>query len=320
MPNIRDLAIHAKVSVSTVSRVLNGHPYVKEEKREAVWQAVEALNYQQNINAVHLSKGKTEVIGVILPYINHPYFGRLLEGIADEAEVCGYKLMLIQTNYERDKELEALDMLRLKQVDGLIFTSRTIEWEALMEYRGYGPIVACENKHDSSISTVFIDHYEAFKEAMEFLIEKGHQKIGYCIGRREGSNSRRRHQAYVDVMKGAGIAFDEGWIFDHCLYMDDGERVVKEWRKLASAPTALLVTNDVVAAGITLEAQRRGVKIPGDLAVVGFDNQPLAKTLDLTTVELPLYIIGKEAFRISIGNGEVAHVEKPFRLIRRNTV
>ena len=89
MSNIRDIAKLANVSVTTVSRVLNNHPYVKEDKRKAVWEAVEQLDYQQNINAVHLSKGKTSVMGVVLPYIKQPYFRRLLEGIADAAESDG---------------------------------------------------------------------------------------------------------------------------------------------------------------------------------------------------------------------------------------
>src|SRR5690606_34576394 len=101
----------AGVSVTTVSRVLNNHPYVSEEKRAAVLQAMERVNYQRNINAVHLSTGKTLLIGVAVPFTNHPYFGLLVEGIANEAIKNNYKLVLFQTNYEKDREIEALKML-----------------------------------------------------------------------------------------------------------------------------------------------------------------------------------------------------------------
>ncbi|WP_028785107.1 LacI family DNA-binding transcriptional regulator [Thalassobacillus devorans] len=320
MSNIRDIAKLAQVSVATVSRVLNNHPYVKDEKRRAVWQAVQELDYQQNINAVHLSKGKTFVIGVVLPYINHPYFSRLLEGIADGAEANGYKLMVIQTNYQVDKEVEALDMLRLKQVDGVIFTSRNSPWHILKEYRAYGPVVVCENKMDNQISTIYIDHYQAFQRGMELLIQKGHRKIGYCIGRRKGSNSQKRHEAYRDQLGKIGEAVTEKWIFERCLHMEDGARVLREWRDMKEAPTALVVTNDLVAAGIILEAEKLGVSIPDNLAVIGFDDQPLAEALQITTIQLPLPTIGKEAFQQATQDVKVIHKSLPFELVERKTV
>ncbi|MFG6119767.1 LacI family DNA-binding transcriptional regulator [Thalassobacillus sp. B23F22_16] len=319
MSNIRDIAKLANVSVTTVSRVLNNHPYVKEDKRKAVWEAVEQLDYQQNINAVHLSKGKTSVIGVVLPYINHPYFSRLLEGIADAAESDGYKLMVIQTNYEAEKEIEALDMLRLKQVDGVIFTSRNSPWHVLKEYRTYGPVVACENKLDEEISTIFIDHYQAFQLGMNVLMEKGHRKIGYCISRRKGSNSQKRHAAYCDQLEKLGEPVRDEWIFEKCLHMKDGARVLQEWTKLEDAPTALVVTNDLVASGLLLEAEKMGITVPEKLAIVGFDDQPLAEALQITTIRLPLHEIGAEAFR-QAKSDQVVHKALPFRLIERKTV
>ncbi|MER2256753.1 MAG: LacI family DNA-binding transcriptional regulator, partial [Priestia megaterium] len=112
MTNIRDIAKKAGVSVSTVSRVLNHHPYVKEEKRRLVEQVIHELNYEQNINAVHLSKGKTNMIAVVLPFINHPYFSLLLEGVASQALEKHYQLVICQTNYDVKKEEEALHMLK----------------------------------------------------------------------------------------------------------------------------------------------------------------------------------------------------------------
>ena len=116
MTTIKVIAKMAGVSVTTVSRVLNNHPYVSKDKREAVLEAVRVSNYQQNINAVHLSKGKTQMIGVVLPFSDHPYFALLLKGIAKQALDHNFKLLLFQTDYRESMELEALQMLKQKQM------------------------------------------------------------------------------------------------------------------------------------------------------------------------------------------------------------
>lgn len=320
MSNIRDIASLANVSVTTVSRVLNNHPYVSEEKREAVWQAIKQMNYQKNINAVHLSRGKTNVIGVVIPHIHHPYFSLLLEGIAQEAQRNEYKLMMIQTNYEAEKELEALDMLKHKQVDGLVITSRESSLDAIKEYVSYGPIVLCEEIEDKEIASVCINHYHAFKEAMNFLIEKGHRNIGYCINRTEGKSSLKRREAYTDVLQGIGEPLREEWIFKNCLFIEDGERVVTEWLKLQKRPTALLVTNDSVAAGVIIQCQKQGIAVPADLAIIGFDNEAIAKSLNITTMELPLRTMGQKAFQQCLMTDSASCVVMPYKLIERETV
>jgi DNA-binding LacI/PurR family transcriptional regulator len=199
MANIKDIAKMAGVSVTTVSRVLNNHPYVSEEKKNAVKNAIEKCNYQQNINAVHLSKGKPFLIGVVIPFTNHPYFALLVEGIANEAVKNNYNLVLIQTNYELQREHEALMMLKHKQIDGLIICSRICSWDR-DEFSSFGPIILCEDTRGKQISSTYIDHYKVFFKALEYLQVKGYHKIGYCIGRNTGSNSQQRELAYKDFL------------------------------------------------------------------------------------------------------------------------
>lgn len=325
MGNIRQIAKLAGVSVATVSRVLNDYPYVKEEKRKAVWEAVEKLNYTKNINAVHLAKGKTSMVGVVLPYVNHPYFSTIVEGIATEALQCGYHLLLFQTGYEANKEIEALEMLKMKQFDGIIICSRTIKWELIEAYKGYGPIVLCENVKGRDMLSVYINHYRAFAMGMNYLIEKGHRKIGYCIGRTTGTNSKDREAAYYETLKQINESPRPEWIFDHCLYIEDGKRVVTSLLQMKERPTALLVSSDQVAAGIVTFAQHKGLKIPEELAILSFDNHPISEALNITTIELPLSLMGKRAFRMiysHLENGEVRKEteELSVRLVERLTV
>ncbi|MBM7703666.1 LacI family DNA-binding transcriptional regulator [Metabacillus iocasae] len=320
MGNIRDIAKKAGVSVSTVSRVLNHHPYVKEDKRQAVLKAIEEMNYTKNMNAVHLSKGQTFVVGVVLPYINQSYFSAVLEGIAEEALASDYQLMICQTNYEIKQEIQALEMLKMKQVDGLLICSRACDWEVIREYQMYGPIIVCEDGRGTDVSSVFIDHYAAFEKGLHHLIEQGHRRIGYCIGRRTGVNSYQRERAYRNIMNELGEPIREEWIFDQCLLLEDGERVASRLIKLTSRPTALLVTNDQVAAGLVLQCQHLGIRVPEDLAIIGFDNQSISHVLQLTTIELPLKELGRQLFQLFLHKDNVKHIEVSTQLIKRLTV
>ncbi|WP_409251713.1 LacI family DNA-binding transcriptional regulator [Bacillus sp. SCS-153A] len=320
MANIKDIAGMAGVSVTTVSRVLNNHPYVSEEKRQAVLQVIKKSNYQPNINAVHLSRGTTRLIGVVIPFTNHPYFGLMVEGIAEEALKNNYKLVMIQTNYEEQREQEALTMLKHKQIDALIICSRICSWKFIDEYLQYGPIVVSEDARGKGVSSTFIDHYGAFTEALEYLSGKGYAGIGYCVGRRTGFNSRQRELAYKDFLKKRGETFAEGFVFSGCFNFEDGERVVKQIKEMQNPPSALLVTSDQVAAGIITCCKEEGISIPGELAVMGFDNQPIAKIMKITTLEIPLARMGRSLLLQAINGGQVIHEECSVTLISRETV
>ncbi|WNS78782.1 LacI family DNA-binding transcriptional regulator [Domibacillus sp. DTU_2020_1001157_1_SI_ALB_TIR_016] len=320
MVNIRDLAKMAGVGTSTVSRVLNDHPYVSEKSREAVLKAIKSTNYQKNINAIHLKMGKTFLIGVALPFLNHPYFGKLLEGISVEAERNNYKLVLFQTNYKVQRETEVLEMLKAKQIDALIICSKECEWEMIESYRVYGPIVLCEDTRNRNVSSVFIDHYENFLTALEYLYEKGHQRIGYCVGRRTGTNSEMREAAYRNFLKKHNQPFFDPYIFEGCLYLEDAKRMMEKFLKMKNPPTALLVTSDQVAAGILNICNHLQLSVPDDLAIVGFDNQPIAEIMSLTTFEMPLFEIGRKLFLYTQEKDKVFYEEMEVKLIERNTV
>ncbi len=320
MANIKDVAQMAGVSVATVSRVLNHYPYVSEDKKAAVLRAMEQVNYQRNINAVHLSKGQTNLIGVVVPFSNHPYFGLLIEGIANEALKQNYKLVLFQTNYESDRELEALAMLKDKQIDALIICSRISPWHLIEEYLSYGPIVVCEDTRGTNVSSTFVDHYESFFQALEYLHSKGYRKIGYCLGRKMGANSDLRKTAYQDFLQKYKLAFNPNYVFYNCFNFEDGEHVLNRITKMRSAPSALLISSDQVAAGILTCCKEQGIVVPDQLALLGFDNQPIAKIMNITTLEIPLVEIGRKLFAQAIEEGISSQEEIAVKLIERQTV
>jgi DNA-binding LacI/PurR family transcriptional regulator len=320
MANIKDVAMMAGVSVTTVSRVINNHPYVSAKKKEAVQRAIEIVNYQRNINAVHLSTGKTFLIGVVVPFSNHPYFGLLVEGIANEALQNNYKLVLFQTNYEENREIEALTMLKHKQIDALIICSRICEWDIIDDYVSYGPIILCEDTRGTKVSSTFIDHYKSFSKALEYLYNKGHQKIGYSLGRRTGTNSEQRETAYRDFLVKFNQPFDSNYIFYECFNFEDGEQVVQRLKDMRNPPSALLVSSDQVAAGILTCCKKQNISIPNKLALMGFDNQPIAKIMNITTLEIPLVEVGRKLFLQATDNTTISQEEIVVKLIERLTV
>ncbi|MCA1056560.1 LacI family DNA-binding transcriptional regulator [Rossellomorea aquimaris] len=319
MTNIRKIAHKAGVSVSTVSRVLNDHPYVKEEKRQKVLQAVKELNYIKNANAVHLSKGKTYCIGVVLPFLNLPYFGEILQGIAGEALKHGYHLKVFQTDYEKEAELDAFHRLQMKEVDGLIIASRTNSLETLSPFLHGQNVVFCENLHGTE-KKVFINHYEAIRAGIDHLQPRGHKEIGLCIHRTFGTNSEERIRGFSDGIEASGQQVRKEWIFTECIDLKDGREVLLHWQELKQKPTALIVTSDQVAAGIVSEARRKGIVIPDDLAILSFDNHPIAEAFDITSFEVPIRKLGEEAFNLFLEDNASAPVILETHLIERTSV
>lgn len=324
MANIREIARQAGVSVSTVSRVLNNHPYVSPDKREAVLKTIKELDYSPNINAVHLSRGKTNMVGVVLPTINHPYFSELLEGIAEEAIKHNNQLVLFQTGYREEKEFEALEQLRGHLIDGIIFASRAIPFNLLLKYKDDGPIVLCEDCDQDEFPSISIKHDEAFNMGLEYLISKGHDRIAICLGRLEGTNSQKRQKTYLKKMELIGHEVDDEWIIGDCLVVQDGKKVMNRYLNMKEKPTAFLVGNDQVAAGLITEATKNGLAVPGNVAVLSFDNHPISEIMAITTIDIPTNQLGSDAFKAYIKrseNNEYAQkVSLPFQLIKRKSV
>jgi DNA-binding LacI/PurR family transcriptional regulator len=211
-------------------------------------------------------------------------------------------------------------MLKHKQIDGLIICSRICGWDLIEEFNSYGPIILCEDTRGKLVSSTYIDHYKVFFKALEYLHAKGHHKIGYCIGRNSGSNSQQRELAYKDFLTKNNKPYEQNYIFYDCYHFEDGDRVVQRLKNMKNPPSALLVTSDQVAAGILICCKEQNIAVPADLALIGFDNQPIAKIMNITTLEIPLIEVGKKLFLQALDNSKNSKDEVSVRLIERLTV
>ncbi|MBL4968279.1 LacI family DNA-binding transcriptional regulator [Bacillus halotolerans] len=321
MANIKDIAEKAGVSVTTVSRVINNHPYVSEEKRKRVLEAMEVLEYTRNVHAVHLSKGFSNMIGVVMPTIGLPYFAELMAGISDTAAESGIHLSLFQTNYDVKKEIFALSQLKQRQVDGLIFCSKALSDDKLKEWEG--PILLCQNSNKGGFPTISIPHQAAFRDGLDYLIAKGHKKIAICLARKKGMNSHFRIKAYKEALEEIGETFNEEWVIEKAITMNDGKALFHKWNNWRERPTAIFVANDQVSAGLLLEAKAQQVSVPGELAILSFDNHEISQLLGISTIDIQAKEMGKQAFAMLEKRIQGQPIESrvlDYRLIERSTV
>ncbi|MCA1009135.1 LacI family DNA-binding transcriptional regulator [Halobacillus halophilus] len=329
MPTISDVARITGLSKSTISRVINNHPYISSDKREKVLKAMEEIGYYPNPSARRLRGHTTNTIGVIVPRIVNPFFSYLVNSIEQEAFKNNYQVIIFQSNDLKDKELYFLNLLKNRQVDGIIMTSIENDWETIEPFMQYGPILLCnEYVNQSSVSKVRLDQNKGAYMGTEHLINKGHQKIAYCTGGLFAGYGRDldRNTGYQKAMDKHHLTPNPSWIFIERHSIEDGKSVVKEILSMNDKPTAIFSGSDEVAAGIIIEAKENGLRIPDDLAVVGFDDQPLAEIVEpkLTTIKQPIDEMGIKSVELLIKmmnnkDSLAEEVQLPIQLIERES-
>ncbi|MEK3887867.1 LacI family DNA-binding transcriptional regulator [Bacillus sp. FSL K6-3431] len=313
MTNINDIAKLAGVSVSTVSRVLNNHKYVSEEKRVAVQKVIEEMNYTPNKNAIDLIRGETRMIGVIIPYNNNQAFDQMLHGVLNKSIEKDYSIIVLPTKYKKDKELEYLSMLKNKLLDGIIITSKSNKWESIIPFTNYGSIVSCEYTDQSEIGCSYVDRYASYLDVFQNLKNKGHIKVAFTTARgMESISTQQTIAAYKKVFGELSSAFH----LSDCFSMEDGYNAGKKLLSLKTRPTAIYANGDEVAGGIYQYAHSIQFKIPSDLAILGQENQPIGVGLGLSSVDHQLIKVGEQAFDLII-NKSRDKINIPYTIIHR---
>lgn len=316
MANINDIAKRAGVSVSTVSRVLNQHPYVSESKRAAVQRVIDEMDYTPNRSAVDLIRKETRSIGVIMPYNNNQAFDQLLHGVLNRSVERDYSVMVLPTKYDPEKELNCLNMLKNKQLDGIIITSRSNTWDAIVPYSKYGTIVACEFTDHPEIGCAYMDRYASYVDTFQLLKDKGHSRVAFTTARGEESNSTQLTiKAYQHIFGDLPPAYH----IRDCYSMDDGVRAARQLLNMDLRPTAVYANGDEVATGIYQYARSIQLGVPEDLAIIGQENQPVGIGLRLSTVDHQLVKVGEQAFDLTIKKSK-DKVEIPYHIIVRQSI
>ena len=326
---IRDIAEQAGVSIATVSRVLNGRPDVSQATRDIVLQQVRAMGYVGNRTARGLASGRTGLIGVVVPFTQNGFFSGIIEGASEALFERDARPVLCPTQHRHDREVSVLERLMHGTTDGTLLVTPTETRVEMQHLRQFGsPFVVIDPSllMQDGIPVVSSTNWAGGRQATEHLISLGHTRIAVVTGYPGWCASEDRLAGYQTALVAAGLPLRPEYIVESDFKFDGGLSAGHALLSLPSPPTAIFAQSDNMAIGIMRAARQRGLRLPEDLSVVGFDDIDLAPvtTPALTTVAQPLQELGRHAVTllyrlIDALPLEVSRVELSTRLVIRES-
>lgn len=300
---IDDVAKQAGVSRATVSRVLNNNPKVDTDLRERVLAAAKALGYQPNRAARRLRAQSSNVIGLVISDIQNPYFLSVTRGVEDAAYAQQMNLILCNSDEDLDKERMYLHVMEAERVAGLIIVPAHSEnSKDLNALKKAGiPIILLDRAvKNVQVDTLKVDNEHGAHEAISHLIKLGYRRIATIAGSCHVSTGLERYQGYKSALETAGITRDEALVKFGNFKTESGYTLANELLNAANPPDAIFIANNLMTLGALRALRERNVRVPEDIALVGFDDLPWSGELyaPLTAVAQPTYELGQEAMRL----------------------
>ena len=322
---IETVAQMAGVSISTVSRVLSGTVTVSAQKMRAVEAAAATLGYVPSALAQGLASGRSKTIGVITQSIDSPYYGVMLRGIEDELDLMGYVPMFLSGRWNAKEEAKCIDILRSRRVDGIIILAGRIDDASLASCATTIPtVITGRSLTAPGLFSIDTDNFRGGLDATAFLIDSGHQRIAFITGDPEHADANERQRGYRAALDAAGIRFDPKLVVPGDFHESSGLRAVDELLVRRTQFSAIFAANDQMICGAALGLHRRGLRIPDDISLVGFDDLPGSQYMlpPLTTVRQPGFEMGRHAasamMQLLVGETPTA-VDLPPTLIARES-
>lgn len=322
MTTIIDVAKQANVSKSTVSRVISGNGYVSQESRKKVLEAMEALSYSPNLIARNLQSGETKTIGFLAQGFFDP-LGIFLQSFISIAKKYNYYVTLYFTDGDKKKEIDALNQMKYKQIDGVFILTRANKWDLIEPYSIYGPISTWHRIDSERIYSSYIDHYSGYYRSLDYLYQRGYRSIGHVLGNFENLNTKARLRAIDDFHQAKQIPINDEWIFQDKSRINNGRTIAQLWHKMSSKTDAMAFYTDSVAAEFISELQLLGYSVPEDVAVIGFDNSEISRLMHITTVDYSIKRQAENSFiylHNQLNKATIPEQEISVQLIERQTV
>jgi DNA-binding LacI/PurR family transcriptional regulator len=297
------IAESAQVSIATVSRVINDPEKVAPETRERVLATMRQMNYSYNALAGSLSRQRTMTLGLIVPTITNPIFAESTRGVQEVASRQGYTILIGNTDYRADEEERLVRVFRQQRVDGMVVTSSHPQSPALLEAHQAGvPIVLTYSyRLRSPLPAVGVDNQAAAAAAVGYLARLGHTRIAMLAGTFSGSDrSYARYLGYNAALAAHALSADPALLIESPYTVEAGAEGLRQLLEMPKPPTAIFCANDILAFGALRAALDRGLSVPGELSLVGFDDSPMAALTNprLTTVYQPAYAMGEQACQL----------------------
>lgn len=296
MATIQEVAKTAGVSVATVSRVLNNRVTVKEKTRKKVEQAIKELNYEPSVLGRNLRNSESRLLLVLIPSISNPFYTEIINGIEDTAIGKGYNILLCETDSNPKREAIYFNLIRNRLADGIILMDPTVNRENLYDLANKHPIVQCSEFDESgAISYVSIDNELAAYQAVKHLIKIGNKKVALINSDEKFLYARERKRGFEKAMREFNLPIEPRWIRNVTEFgFEGGQQAMRSLLNGEERPDAIFSVSDVFAIGALKEINSVGLKVPEDIAIIGFDKISFSNMTypTLTTIAQPMYKMG----------------------------
>ncbi len=318
---IHDIARKLNVTASTVSRALKDNPRISDATKKIVQKAAIELNYQPNNIAAALRNGRSEIIGVIVPTVDRNIFASVIKGIERIANDLNFKVIICQSSDSYEKEVKTVEALLSARVDG-IFASIGKKTDDLSHFRKVTqrgiPLILFDNVSDElDVNQVMIDDYQGAYMVVEHLIRQGCRRIAYLTKPKRISIYKNRLRGYMDALEHYNIPFDESIVIESDLQLEDGRASMEKLLKLSEIPDAVFSASDYGAMGAMQVLKEMNIKIPQEIALAGFSNEPFAPFTDpaITSVDQLSFSMGKIAAKIFFDQIQAKSISAPRKTV-----
>ena len=314
---IIDLARKLNMAKSTVSRALSDHPRISNETKQAVKDLAQKLEFMPNTMAVGLSKQKSFILGVIVPGIVNHFFASVIDGIEDVAYEEGYKVIICKSDESYEREVINTTALASQRVDGLLISlsmnTRNVDHLASLRKKGIPVVMFDRVSTDLPVSKVYTDDMSGAFDAVDFLIKSGYKRIAHLSGPPGLLITQNRTKGYLKALKKHQLAVPENYIVPGDMSLPGGKEAMLQLLELPLRPQAVFCANDQMAIGALQVIRAHKLRIPDDIALVGFSNEPVTAIAHppITTVHQPAFDVGREACRLLIQELQSKKPSKP---------
>ena len=322
-PTIHDIARELQISASTVSRALNDNPRISLKTKEKIKALAHSLGYRPNTLASNLRNKKSNTIGIVVPLINRHFFSSVISGVEDVAYKAGFTVVISQSNDLAQKEIDIVQSMFANRVDGLIISiamqANTFEHLKLFRKKHIPLVFFDRAVPEIETDKIIVDDFAGGFRGTQHLIDQGYQRIAHLAGPQNLTTYLDRRNGYMNALHKNDIPIDESLIHINKLTSDDGVVAAKRLMSLPNPPDALFCGNDTTALSAMIYLRSLGIRIPEDIGIVGFSNEPFSKVVSpsISTIEQPGFEMGQKAAELIIR--KIENKERTYQTITLHT-